>query len=269
MSQVSVERLGRVAVVRLERPERHNALDREMLGSLARAVDEVEAALPRAVVVTGAGDAFCVGLDLDPSSNPTVVELLHAVQTHDRGGVESLLRDTRRVVDRLVGLPVPVVAAVNGAAWGAGAEIALRCDLRVLDAAATLGLVGVRSGLSPTLGGGPALVRLVGPARAADLVLSARKVSAMEAYGIGLANRLAEPGQALEMALQLAGAIAANGPWAVRAALRVLRAAPGLGPEDALELERQAAVDVILAGEFLVGMRAVLARSEPDFPDVP
>jgi enoyl-CoA hydratase/carnithine racemase len=239
-----------------------------MLGELATVVGELEGRVPRVVVVTGAGGAFCAGLDLDPSTNPTVGELLRAVQTHDRTAVERLLDRIRGVVDRLVGLPVPVIAAVNGPAWGAGAEIALRCDLRVLDAGATLCLIGARTGLASMLGGGPALVRLVGPSRAADLVLSARKVSAVEAFSLGLANRLGEPGQALEGALQTARSIARNGPRAVRASLSVLRASPGLPLETALGLERATATDLILSGEFLVGLGAAMARTEPDFSDV-
>jgi enoyl-CoA hydratase/carnithine racemase len=265
---VTVEREGAVAVLRLDRPDRQNALDEQMLGALADAVGELEASPPRAVVVTGSSEAFCTGLDLNPGSNPSVGRLLRAVQARDRDAVEGIIAPIRALVDRLVGLPAPVIAAVNGPAFGAGAEIAVRCDLRVLDATATLCLIGARMGLATLLGGGSALVRLIGPARAADLLLSGRKVSVMEAFSLGLANRMSEPGKALDAALQTARSIARNGPRAVRAALRVLRSSPGLSLAAALDLEHAAAVELILSGEFLVGMSAAMAHTEPDFSDV-
>jgi len=221
------------------------------------------------VVVTGAGDAFCTGLDLTPAANPAVDRLLRAVQTHDRATVEALLDRTRTVVDRLAELPVPVIAAVNGPAWGAGAEIALRCDLRVMDGAATLCLVGARMGLSTSFGGGPALTRLVGSSRAADLLLTARQVPAVEAFSLGLANRLAEPGMALDNALRLAFAISRNGPQAVRAALRVVRGSAGLDAGAAMTLERDAAAHVLLSGDFLIALKAAMTKTKAVFPDVP
>jgi enoyl-CoA hydratase len=268
MGQVTLARVEKLAVVRLDRAERRNALDEEMLSALETLLGELEAAPPRAVVVTGAGEAFSIGLDLDPATNPAIMALLRAVQNHDRTELERQVGRIRGLVDRMVGLPVPVIAAVSGPAWGAGAEIALRCDLRALDATATLCLSGARTGLAPMFGGGPALARLVGPARAADLVLTGRKVSAVEAFSLGLANRLSEPGQALESALQLARAIAKNGPRAVRAALRVARASAALPAAEAARLELDAATELLLSGEFLLGMRAAMDRIEPEFPDV-
>jgi enoyl-CoA hydratase len=158
---------------------------------------------------------------------------------------------------------------VNGPAWGAGAELALRCDLRVMDGSATLCMIGVRMGLTPILGGGPALTQLVGPSRAADLLLSARKVPAVEAFSLGLVNRITEPGQALDNALRLAFSISRNGQHAVRAVLRVTRGSAGLDADAGLALEREAAARVIMSGDFLIAMRAALNKTEAVFPDVP
>ena len=267
MGQVSLERMERVAIVVLDRPERHNALDGAMLEELERVLDQLEASPGRAVVVTGTGSAFCAGLDLDPAGNPMLVDLRRAVEAGDRDAVARLVDRLRRPVDRLAGLPVPLLAALNGPALGVGAEIALRCDLRLLDPTANLSLNGVHLGLAPLAGGGAALARLLGPSRAADLVVTGRQVSAVEAFSLGLANRLCEPGKALESALGLAVAIASNGPRAVRAALRVARDRERTEGADLLELERDAAVELISSGEPLVGLAAALARRRPDFPD--
>jgi len=269
MGQVTLTRQERLALVVLDRPERQNMLDSQMVEQLAAVAADLEADLPRAVVVTGSGDAFCTGVDLNPTTNPAVEQLMYAVQRHDRPAVEALLDQTRSAVDRLVGLPVPVIAAVNGPAWGAGAELALRCDLRVMDGSATLCLIGVRMGLAPSLGGGAALVRLAGPSRAADLLLTARKLPAVEAFSLGLANRLAEPGKAMDNALRLAFSISRNGQHAVRAALRLVRESPGLDSRSALALERDAAAHVVMSGDFLIAMRAALNKGEAVFPDVP
>lgn len=267
-AQVTLERRGAVAVLTLDRPERHNAMSEAMWDALEARLDELEAALPRAVVLTGAGEiAFCAGFDVNPD-NPQVSRLMASVQNGDRGPAEALLRRLRGAIDRLVGLPVPVIAALNGLAYGGGAELAVRCDLRVSDPAARLCFSEVRLGLMPDWGGGPALARLLGPSRATDLILTARRVGAEEALQLGLVNRVSAPGQAREEALALAGAIGENGPRAVRAALSVLREAGDRPFAEALEVELGRAADLIASGECLHGIPAFIAKKTPVFPDV-
>ncbi len=150
-----------VAVLILNRPRRHNTLDLAMWDALDAALEQLEQALPRALVITGAGDkAFSAGMDVNPD-NPQIAGLIDGVQRHDRAPGLELLRRLRRSVDRLAGLPVPVIAALNGLAYGGGAELAARCDLRVADPAAVISFSEVRLGLMPDWGGGPALARLV------------------------------------------------------------------------------------------------------------
>jgi enoyl-CoA hydratase/carnithine racemase len=266
--RVQLERRGAVAVLTLDRPERRNAMGEAMWSSLEHALGEIEAALPRAVVLTGAGDkAFCAGQDVNPD-NPQIGGLIATVQSHDRGPVMAMLERVRRVVDRLVGLPIPVIAAINGSAFGGGAEIAARCDLRVADPAATLCFSEVRLGLMPDWGGGVALVRLLGPSRAADLILTARRISADEAHALGLVNRVSARGKSLEEALALADSIARNGPRAVRAALDLIRKAGGLPAHEALAMELVHAATLIASGECIPGITAFMSKSEPVFPDV-
>ena len=264
---VRIDRKGHVVVVTLDRPERRNAMGEAMWSALEQRLAELEAALPRAVVLTGAGDrAFCAGQDLG-MDNPQVQQLVGAVQSHDRAPVRAFLERERRLVDRLCDLPVPLVAAVNGLAYGGGAELATRCDLRVVDPGAHFCFSEVKLGLMPDWGGGVALARRLGQGRAADLILTAHRVTAAEALALGLANRVSAAGRALDEAVELANAIAKNGPRAVRSALAVLRRAPGMAEADALALEMERAVDLIASGECAHGIAAFMSRGEPEFPD--
>lgn len=265
---VRVERRGPVAVVTLDRPGRRNALGHVMWAALGRAADELHAAPPRAVVLTGAGEAFCAGMDINPD-NPQIAQLIGAVAQRDVAPVRAMLDDLHRVLDRLFSLPVPIVAAIGGLAYGGGAELATRCDLRVADPAATICFSEVRLGLMPDWGGGVALGRLLGPGRAADLILTARKVGADEALGLGLFNRVSAPGGSLAEAVGLAETIAGNGPRAVRAALAVIRGAADLPRREAITAELEAAAALIATGECQAGISAFLGRTPPHFADPP
>lgn len=263
---VLLDHVGRTAVLTFNRPGKNNAFDERMWDSLELAVSRVRQSLPRAVVITGAGGrAFSAGFDVSPE-NPLVSRLADAVQKHEKGPAMELIRRVRLAADSLFSLPVPVIAAVNGLAYGGGAELAARCDLRILDPQARICFSEVRLGLMPDHGGGAALTRLIGPSRAADLILTAREVGAQEAFALGLANRISEPGQALRDALALAGAIAENGPDAVRHALKVIRSTPELSSSQALALETQEAVDLVAGGECIHGIMAFLMKKKPEFP---
>jgi enoyl-CoA hydratase len=263
---VELNRIGKVAILTFNRPAKNNAFDEHMWDTLEWAVSTLMQHLPRAVVITGAGDrAFSAGFDVNPE-NPMVARLADAVQKHEEGPAMELIRRVRLAVDSIASLPVPVIAAVNGLAYGGGAEIATRCDLRVVDPGARFCFSEVRLGLMPDQGGGVALTRLIGPAKAADLILTAREVGAEEAFSLGLANRISAPGRALEDALALADAIAENGPQAVRHALKVIRSTPALSTAEALALETMEAVTLIAKGECLHGISAFLMRTRPEFP---
>jgi enoyl-CoA hydratase len=265
---VRLEYRGNIAVVTLDRPARRNAFNEKMWDDFERAAAALGAKPPRAVVVTGAGGkAFCAGFDVNPD-NPQIERLIGAVNEHSRPPVEALLGRIRAAVDRLVFLPVPVIAAINGLAYGGGAELAVRCDLRVADPDAVICFSELKLGLMPDWGGGASLARLAGPARAADLILTARKVSADEALRLGIVNRISVPGGALAEALELAGTIARNGPRAARHALQVIRRAADMPLNEALELETAQAVELTASGECIHGITAFLLKKEPEFPDL-
>ena len=267
MSTVLLEREGSIAVITFNRPEKHNTFNKAFWDDLNACLDNLQSKLPRAVIVTGAGDrAFSAGFDVSPE-NPQVSSLVDSVMKGVRPPVEELIRLIRTTVDRLVSLPVPVIAAVNGLAYGGGAELAVRCDLRVADPGAVFSFSEVRLGLMPDQGGTVGLQRLVGRSRAIELILSGKKVGAAEAREIGLVNQVSAPGRSLDGARALAGTISANGPRAVRASLAVLRSVGELPETEALELESRHAVDLILSKECIDGITAFLSGKPPEFRD--
>lgn len=264
---VRLERMGNIAVVTLDRPERQNALNEHMWGCMEGVVDDLKKNLPRVVIITGAGNkAFCAGWDMN-LDNPQALHLLKAIEDHDKGPIMAHISRWRTNTDRLVMLPVPVIAAVNGLAYGGGAEIASRCDLRVMDPNAVFCFSEVKLGLMPDHGGAVGLTRLIGPSKAADLILTARKIGAQEALSLGLVNRISAPGKALDEARALAETIADNGPLAVRHALKVIRSIQDMSCLAALELETEEAVTLIASGESIHGVAAFLSKQKPVFPE--
>jgi enoyl-CoA hydratase/carnithine racemase len=265
---IRLHRQQHLAVVTLDRPQRRNAFDADMFDELERVTAELEKRLPRAVVITGAGsNAFCAGFDVNPD-NPMVAGIMDAVSAHDDGPARTMIARLRQSVDGFIGLPVPLIAALNGIAYGGGAELAVRCDLRVIDPGAIICFSEVRLGLMPDWGGGATLARLIGPSKAADLVLTARQVEAEEALQLGLVNRVSSAGTALDEAISLGEAISRNGPQAVRRALAVIRQSPQMSLDDALDLEAGHAAALIASAECVYGVAAFLEKKAPEFPDI-
>lgn len=192
---IRTARHGDVHLITLDRPDRRNAVDGPMAEALAEAVggaerdDEV-----RAIVLTGAGGAFCAGNDLKAMAAGDF-----PVPTPDG---PPPMRVTRTPPAK------PVVAAVEGYCFGGGFELALWADLRVASATAEFGTLNLAHGLPCLDGATVRLPRLVGQGRALDILLTARRVPADQALAYGLVDRLVDPGQALEQALELAGAVA-------------------------------------------------------------
>ena len=205
MALVEVEAVGDdIRVVRLCRPERLNALSIE----LAVELDEVLAAvgrenLVRIVILTGAGRAFCSGLDLKDYGIIPNINLLsvHRIASRSMGIYSQLTR-------RLRAIPQPVIAAVNGPAYGGGMCLALGADLRIADESATFNATGIVNGLtSAEMGAGWILPRLIGGANANDLLLTGRRIDAAEALRMGLVSRVAPVDTLLDEALDMARAM--------------------------------------------------------------
>lgn len=204
-----------VATLTLNRPERRNAFTFDMVEQWAdnlRLAQEDE--LIRAVIITGAGDSFCAGVDLDSisSGNKNLSPLERKNQLHER--IHKVAREVER-------LDKPLIAAMNGPAVGAGLDMALMCDLRIADPAARFAEGYVTVGLVPGDGGAYYLTRIVGISKALEMLLTGEFVEAAEALRIGLVNRVAEPGRALDEATQLARKIADLPPVTVRTIKRL------------------------------------------------
>ena len=209
MAMVEYDTRGRVAILTLNRPEARNAVDRPLAEAIAAALDELDGDPALAVgVLAGAGKGFCAGMDLKAFA-----------ATGDRPwvGDRGFAGIVRRPPEK------PLVAAVEGFAVGGGFEIVLACDLVVAERGAKLGIPEVRRGLVAAGGALRRLPRRLPEPLALELALTGELITAERAHALGAVNRLAEPGEALAGALDLAEQIAANGPLALRAAKAVLQ----------------------------------------------
>lgn len=202
MTKVQVEQIGEeIRVVRLDHPERLNALSIELAVELDEALAAVgRENLVRVVVLTGAGRAFCSGLDLkDYGIIPNIDHLsVHRIASRSMGMYSQLTR-------RLRSLPQPVIAAVNGAAYGGGMCLALAADLRIAGRGSAFNATGIVNGLtSAEMGAGWILPRLIGGANANDLLLTGRRIDAEEALRMGLVSRVVDDDRLLDEALDMA-----------------------------------------------------------------
>lgn len=255
MSELSVERRDGVALVYLDRPDRMNALSRNLLLELEALGPELEndAAL-RAVVVTGRGErAFSAGADLKERvglDEAEVLELLH------------LFRRAFAWLDRL---PVPSVAAINGVALGGGLELALACDLRVAHESAVLGLPETSLAIIPGAGGTQRLPRVVGRAKAIELILLGRRLNAAEALESGLVHRVIPASDDFVRAtFDYIEPIVSGAPLAQRAAVEALRASE-LPLEEGLAAELRAYETCLYSSDRREALRAFQEKRKPKF----
>ncbi|MFO0602310.1 MAG: crotonase/enoyl-CoA hydratase family protein [Polyangiales bacterium] len=257
---VSVE--DHVARVRLNRPEKRNGLDLEMFEALAAAAERVPSEPGvRAVVLSGEGRAFCAGLDWMAflgMADRAVPALLDR-----RAGEAANLAQKVSVAWAMA--PVPVIAAVHGAALGGGLQIALGADLRYVAPDAQLSVMEVRYGLVPDMGLSVLLPRLVRADVARELTFTGRVIDGVEAARLGLATRVCD--DPLAAALETARAIAANAPRAVRAAKRLLRDAPAHDPAASLALESELQRALMGTAEQMEAVQAAMEKRAGRFDD--
>jgi enoyl-CoA hydratase/carnithine racemase len=253
---VRVEVADGVATVTLHRPEAMNAISTELALALAAAVEPLATDRSvRAVVLAAAGQrAFCAGADLKQRAG------------FDDHGWFVQREAFRRGFAAVRRCPLPTVAAVFGFALGGGAELALSCDLVVAADDAVFGLPEVRLGLVPAGGGTQLLVRRVGRSAAKDLVLTGRRVDAVEARRLGLADRVVPRAELPAAARALAAGMAANSPTAVRLAKWAIDLGADLALEAGMEVEDQAWRRAILSDDRREGIAAFSERREPRWP---
>ncbi|MCW5878900.1 MAG: enoyl-CoA hydratase/isomerase family protein [Anaerolineales bacterium] len=228
MSQplILVEIDSSVALVTLNRPDALNALSPEMLGSLAETLENLDRdESVRVMVLSGGQSVFAAGADIKAMASASPVDIY--------------LRNTRQLWQRLWALDKPLIAAVNGVAFGGGCELALGCDLIVAGEGARFGQPEIKLGIMPGAGGSQRLAKALGPYRAMEMVLTGDPLSAPEAHAAGLVNRLVADDQVLAAARELAAKIAERPAVAVRLARQALRYGVEHSLREGLEMERR------------------------------
>jgi len=251
-----------VADVRLDRPDKRNALDLAMFLALVDVGERLRAdSSVRCVVLSGAGKAFCAGLDwlaflaLGPEGSRRMLER----------GPDSPANLAQRAAWVWSELPVPVLAAIHGPAFGGGLQLALACDLRIAAADTQLSAMEVRYGIIPDMSASQTLLRLVRPDLARELIYTGRIVAAEEALRIGLVTRIAADPHA--EALALARTIAGHSPQAVRAAKRLCNEAPLLDVAAAFRLETELQLGLLATPNQVEAVQAAVTRRPPVFSD--
>lgn len=266
--RVTVDIENGVADVRLDRADKMNALDPAMFDALAASGRELAADTSvRAVVLSGNGRAFCAGLDFGS---------FRAMQ-ENAGSPASTRELVQRSADNPANhaqsaawvwhaMPVPVIAAIHGVAYGGGFQIALGADLRIVHPEAKLSVREIVWGLIPDMAGPQLLQHLVRADIAKELTFTGRVFSGVEAAELGLVTRLSE--QPLDDALALAREIAGNSPHAIRAAKQLLNAVPTVGVREGLETEERLQVSLIGTPNQVEAVTANMAKRAPNFADV-
>lgn len=255
MQTLLIDHSADVSLITLNRPERRNAITFAMVEELLAALDECERRGVRVVILTGAGPAFCSGMDL---------EMLRAIQQqgHQQNLVES--RRLAHLFQRLYEFPAPTVAAVNGAAVAGGCGLASVCDFTLSVPDAKFGYPEVRIGFLPALVS-VYLLRQVGEKRARDLLLSGRLIDGHEAAAWGLVTRLVEPDQLLTAARELAADLLHCSPGSLAASKRLLARLPMETIESGLDLAAQENAALRQTPDFREGISAFLEKRAPQW----
>ena len=250
MATVRIEdRAHGARILILDRPAARNAMNRVLVDELRAAVSASVGA--RMVVLTGAGDqAFSAGADLKERRGMS------------EGDTRRFLDDLNRLMDEVAALPSLTVAALNGAAFGGGCELALACDLRVMSPAAAIGLTEVTLGIIPGAGGTQRLARLIGPSRAKAMIVLGRRLSANEALADGLCS---EVGDVAAITDRLAGELSRAAPLAVVAAKRSIDEGAELSLAEGLRVERRCYETTLSTDDRQEGLRAFAEKRAPIF----
>lgn len=254
-----VERRGAVALFTLNRPERINAFTPALLTAIAGALDAAEADRSvRAIVVTGAGRGFCSGQDIGLIA--TLPEPERDVGRMLREFYEPVIRKMRRSA-------LPIVAAVNGVAAGAGANFALLADIVIAGRSASFVEAFVKIGLVPDVGGSWTLPRLIGEARARALALTGEPVTAAQALDWGLIWKVVDDETLLDEALAIAEKLAGQSSTAIRLIKQAFATSSGVTLEDQLSIERALQIEAAAAPDHAEGVRAFMEKRAPKWSE--
>lgn len=252
---VLTEQTDGIVTVTLNRPDSANALSIVLLSQLYDTLMELKfQPNVRVVIITGAGNrAFCAGADLKER------------KSMDDTAVRKTVHMIRQVIEAVAGLPMPVIAAINGVAFGGGTELALAADLRVAADTAKLGLTETSLAIIPGAGGTQRLPRIIGVAKAKELIYTARRIDAETALNLGLLNDVVPADELMNSARQLAREIANNGPLAVRQAKFAVDQGIGVDLSTGLAIEQKAYEVIIPTEDRLEGLVAFAEKRKPNY----
>ena len=252
---VLLSRRDELAVLTLDRPEALNALSFSILEEIGRTLDEVARTDARALLVTGAGPkAFCAGADIKELTGRSLLD--------QKRGAEL----GQAVFAKLADLPMPSIAVINGFAFGGGLEMALACTFRLAGRNAKMGLPEIKLGLIPGYGGTQRLPRLIGEARAMEMILTGRTVGAEEAERIGLVNRLIDEPY-LDAAVAFAREFTGYSKLAASFARSAVQRAGDLPVHEGLKVEADLSTLAYQTADAVEGMTAFIEKRKPQFQD--
>ncbi len=251
---IILEKRGRVAMIRVNRPEKLNALDiltrREIVGAFEQLRVDPEV---RVVVITGAGDkAFIAGADINEFAGRTALQQ------------REIMRNSR-AFDVMEDFPKPVIAMINGYALGGGCELAMACDIRIASSRARLGQPEIKLGIIPGGGGTQRLPRLIGEGKAMELILTGDMISAEEALRLGLVNYVVAPEELETKTMELADKISEMSPVALMAGKQAVKNAARLDLRSGLEAEIDLFSLTFSSADKEEGVRAFLEKRKPEF----
>jgi enoyl-CoA hydratase/carnithine racemase len=249
---------GSVAVLMLARPEALNALSGELIGRLMEALDTFELdERVRALVITGSGRAFSAGADIRG--------FLPHMRMGPREAVAHFLRPGQRLTARVEAFPKPVIAAVNGLAFGGGCELVEATHIAVAAASAVFSKAEINIGIIPTFGGTQRLPRNIGRKAATELILTGRRFGAEEALRLGLVNQVTADEALLPTALGLAREIASKPPLTVSAALSAIHRGQDAAIEGGLAIEEASFAAIVPTRDAVEGVAAFVEKRAPHF----
>lgn len=254
-NEIILKKTDRIAVLTFNRPEVHNALNSAMVNGLEKALNEIEKDSGiRVLILTGSGGkSFISGSDIKELSQRTPLT-----------GIEVSLK-RQSILNRIEGLHIPSIAAVNGYAFGVGCELALSCTLRLASQKATFGQLEINLGIIPGAGGTQRLPRLIGKARASELILMGQVIPAEEADRIGLVNKVVPPENLMDESLRWAESLAEKSPVAMSFALRAINQGAEIDLATGLKIESLCLGACFASNDSKEGLNAFLEKRKPKF----
>jgi len=257
---------GEITFLEINRPDKKNALNYEVWQLLDSYCDRlIDDNQIRALVITGRpDDIFSAGVDVTPS-DPFIAGMFEALQNRDKARIVKGFADMQAVVSKLARLPIPTIAAINGLCYGGAVELAAACDIRVIKDGAVVCLQETQLGLIPDFGGTVRLSKLIGPARAKELIFTARRIFPDEAKELGLVSHIFPGEDFIGHVTEYVKSITANAPKALAVVKEICDTTFAMAETQALGFENERAAENILSGQCIEGIGAFLEKRAPDW----